>query len=125
MDEVSGEGGSAIFRWTFTGTNTGPGGTGKTRLAVGTAAVMADRFTDGAVFVELAPLRDPEFVPSAIAAALGVAESPGEPIVVVLHRTLAERAMLIVLDNLEQLLPAAAPTVSDLVRAAPRIHVLI
>jgi len=104
---------------------TGPGGTGKTRLAVATAEAIADRFPDGAVFVELAPLRDPEFVPSAIASTVGVAEAAGEPIVLVLHRALAERTMLIVLDNLEQLLPAAAPTVADLVRAAPGIRVLI
>jgi predicted ATPase/class 3 adenylate cyclase len=104
---------------------TGPGGTGKTRLAVGTAEAVADRFPDGAVFVELAPLRDPEFVPSAIASRVGVGESAGEPIVLVLHRALAERTMLIVLDNLEQLLPAAAPTVADLVRAAPGVRVLI
>ena len=55
-------------------TLTGPGGTGKTRLAVAVAAAMQDDFADGATFIDLAPIRDPDLVPATIAAALGVAE---------------------------------------------------
>jgi predicted ATPase/class 3 adenylate cyclase len=104
---------------------TGPGGTGKTRLALGVAGAVADRFPDGAVFVELAPIRDASLVPAAIGAAVGVAEAPGEPIVDVLRGYLASRTMLLVLDNLEQLLPAAASLVADLVRGAATVRVLI
>jgi predicted ATPase/class 3 adenylate cyclase len=106
-------------------TLTGPGGTGKTRLSVGVAQAVAEGFADGAVFVELAPLRDPNLVAGAIAAALGVAEEPGRPIRDVLVAYLAERDQLLVLDNLEQLLPGAATLVVDLVRAAPGLRVLI
>ncbi|MFI5225124.1 MAG: adenylate/guanylate cyclase domain-containing protein [Candidatus Limnocylindrales bacterium] len=104
---------------------TGPGGTGKTRLSVGVAEVVADRFPDGAVFVELAPIRDPALVASAVGAAVGVAEAPGDPIAEVLRRYLDEKVMLLVLDNLEQLLPAAASIVADLVHGAAGLRVLI
>jgi predicted ATPase/class 3 adenylate cyclase len=103
---------------------TGPGGTGKTRLSVGVAEAVADRFPDGAVFVELAPIRDPALVASAIGAAVGVSEAPGEPIAVVIRRYLGDKAMLLVLDNLEQLLPAAAAVVADLVRGSPGLRIL-
>jgi predicted ATPase/class 3 adenylate cyclase len=106
-------------------TLTGPGGTGKTRLSVGVAQVVADRFADGVVFVELAPLRDPNLVAGAIAAALGVAEEPVRPIRDVLRSYLADRSMLLILDNLEQLLPGAATVVVDLVQAASGMRVLI
>ncbi len=106
-------------------TLTGPGGTGKTRLSLGVAQAIADRFPDGVAFVELAPLRDPALVAGAIAAAVGVAEEAGRPIVDALVPYLAERTLLIVLDNLEQLLPAAATLVADLVRPAPGLRVLI
>ncbi len=104
---------------------TGPGGTGKTRLSVGVAEAVADRFPDGAVFVELAPIRDPALVAPAIGAALGVAEAPDQPIAEVLRRYLDEKTMLLVLDNLEQLLPAAASIVADLVHGAAGLRVLI
>ena len=106
-------------------TLTGPGGTGKTRLSVGVAHAVAEGFADGVVFVELAPLRDPNLVAGAIAAAVGVAEDPTKSIRDVLFPYLAERSMLLILDNLEQLLPDAATLVVDLVRAAPGVRLLI
>jgi predicted ATPase/class 3 adenylate cyclase len=106
-------------------TLTGPGGTGKTRLAVEVAEAVADRFPDGVSFVELAPLRDPQLVPGAVAASVGVAELPDKPILEVLKPHLAPKTVLLVLDNIEQLLPDAAPPVSDLVRGAPGLRVLV
>ncbi len=106
-------------------TLTGPGGTGKTRLAIGAAGAIRDRFPDGAWFIELAPVRDPDLIPSSIASVLGVHELPDRPIIEILHDHLRERSLLLVLDNLEQLLPAAGTLVADLVRNAPGLRVLI
>jgi predicted ATPase len=106
-------------------TLTGPGGTGKTRLSLGVAEAVADRFPDGVAFVELAPLRDPALVPAAIAAAVGVAEVPGRPVIEILKPHLADKTVLLVLDNLEQLLPGAAGAVADLVRGGPGLRMLI
>ena len=95
-------------------TLTGPGGTGKTRLALQAAAEASDRFPDGVRWVSLAPLRDPEFVAGAVAQAVDVAEQPGrEPIDVLVER-LAGRRVLVLLDNAEHLLPGLATTVSRL-----------
>lgn len=102
----------------------GPGGMGKTRLAIAAAEQLARDFRDGAVFVDLVPLRDPALLVAQIGAALGIQEQPGQA----LHDTLATflhpRQLLLVLDNFEQLLPAA-PIVADLLRAAPELHVLV
>ena len=98
-------------------TLTGPGGTGKTRLAVGVAGELLDDFADGAHFVELSALRDPAAVTSTIAHALGLdAEADLAP-------QLRERRQLLVLDNFEQLLDAA-PTVGTLLAGAPQVRVL-
>jgi predicted ATPase/class 3 adenylate cyclase len=105
-------------------TLTGPGGSGKTRLALGVARSLADRFPHGTWFVDLASLRDPEIVPTAIATALGVRESSSATVDEALRATLRDRSLLLVLDNLEQLLPAAAEIVSGLLRAAPELRVL-
>ena len=83
-------------------TLTGPGGTGKTRLALQVAAELLDDFPDGVFFVPLAPLRDPELVPSAIASALGVRESAGQPPARAVREALAGKRLLLVLDNFEQ-----------------------
>jgi predicted ATPase/class 3 adenylate cyclase len=103
---------------------TGPGGTGKTRLAIQVAAERLTSFADGAFFVELAPIVDPQLVPSAIAAALRVREAPDQPLVETLKDHLHDRETLLVLDNFEQLI-AAAPLVTELLGGAPRLHVLV
>jgi predicted ATPase/DNA-binding SARP family transcriptional activator len=99
-------------------TLTGPGGTGKTRLAIQTAHELAAAFRDGAAFVGLAPLRDPDLVSAEIASALGVDDPEG------LGAHLRERAELIVLDNFEQV-DEAAPTLGPLLEAAPGVKLLV
>jgi predicted ATPase/class 3 adenylate cyclase len=105
-------------------TLTGPGGSGKTRLALGVARSLADRFPHGTWFVDLASIRDPELVPTTIATTLGVRESSSATVDEALRAMLRERALLLVLDNVEQLLPRAADIISGLLRAAPDVRVL-
>jgi len=104
-------------------TLTGPGGSGKTRLAVAVARLTADAFADGVVFVSLAPLAEPVLVPAMIAAALGVREAGGQPLLATLQGFLHEKAILLVLDNCEHLL-AAAPLVAELLAHCPRLSAL-
>jgi predicted ATPase/class 3 adenylate cyclase len=106
-------------------TLTGPGGSGKTRLALGLGRAVLDRFPHGVWFVDLAALTQPHLVESTIAAALAVRESPEKPIGEVLHEYLRERSILLLLDNLEQLLPPAAQAVALLVRVAPKLCVIV
>ena len=106
-------------------TLTGPGGSGKTRLALGVAREVADRFPHGVWFVDLAALRSATLLEPAIATTLGIRESPEREVAEVLRGHLRDRTTLLVLDNLEQLLPAAADIVSGLVRAAPDLRVLV
>jgi predicted ATPase/class 3 adenylate cyclase len=89
-------------------TLTGPGGTGKTRLALQAAAEASDRFPDGTWFVPLAPLRDPSLVLSAVASALELSEQPGQDLRETLLAGLGEKQPLLVLDSLEHLLPGVA-----------------
>ncbi len=105
-------------------TLTGAGGTGKTRLALAVAARAEAAFADGAVFVSLAPIADPALVPAAIAAALGVRETAGQPLTVTLERFLADKQLLLVLDNFEHLLPAAS-LLAALVASCPRVTILV
>ena len=98
-------------------TLTGPGGVGKTRLAVEVAGRSRKAFADGVAFVPLAPLRDAALFPSALAETLGIKEVAGEAPQQTLERHLRDRRMLLVLDNFEHLL-AAAPVVSALVGRA-------
>jgi predicted ATPase/class 3 adenylate cyclase len=105
-------------------TLTGPGGTGKTRLALQVAGEVLADFADGAFFVDLSAIKDPAVVPSEIAGALGMAEEPGRPIVESLKDHLRDRELLMVLDNFEQV-PDAAPAVLGLVEAAPKLKVLV
>ena len=97
-------------------TLTGPGGIGKTRLALAAAAVQRTSFPDGVFFVPLSDVHDPELVAPAIAKALGVIEV-GEGIPVLIDRWLVGRQTLIVLDTFEHLLPAARVVSSMIVRA--------
>ncbi|HEU5432666.1 MAG TPA: AAA family ATPase, partial [Thermomicrobiales bacterium] len=103
-------------------TLTGPGGVGKTRLARRVAERLADAFADGVAFVELAPIRAPALVGSAIARALGVRESR-RPLLEALTAHLRSRETLLILDNFEHLL-AAVPLVTALLVACPRLTVL-
>ena len=88
-------------------TLTGPGGVGKTRLAIAAAEQVQERFPDGVWFVDLAPLADPALVVPTIARVVGVREQPGQDPVEALAAFLGERSVLLVLDNLEHLLAAA------------------
>ncbi|HVS11999.1 MAG TPA: AAA family ATPase, partial [Planctomycetota bacterium] len=101
----------------------GTGGTGKTRLGLQLAAESVERFRDGVFFVALAPISDPELVPSTIASTIGLQLSGAKPPMQQLIEHLREREVLLVLDNLEQIL-AAAPRVSELLQAAPGLRVL-
>jgi predicted ATPase/DNA-binding XRE family transcriptional regulator len=105
-------------------TLTGPGGVGKTRLAIEVAEQVADDFADGAVFVDLAPLRDPGLVLSAVAQRLGVDERDATPLPELLTAALRAKHLLILLDNFEHLL-AARDSVLALLQACPRLVVLV
>ena len=105
-------------------TVTGPGGSGKTRLAGEVAPLVADRFADGVWLAELAAVTDPALVASAVAAALGVREQPGVPAAGVLARALARRQLLLVLDNCEHVIAAAAGLCAGLLVACDDVRVL-
>ena len=104
-------------------TLTGPGGTGKTRLALQAAADLLEDFPDGTFFVQLATLTDADLFISAVAETLGVRETGEQALDDSLKNYLGERRMLLVLDNFEQVLEAA-PTVTELLTAAPELKVL-
>jgi predicted ATPase/class 3 adenylate cyclase len=105
-------------------TLTGPGGTGKTRLALQIAAGTLTDYRDGCFFVDLAPITDPALVPAVIAQALGVPEAPGVSIIDSLQGHLRERELLLVVDNFEQV-AVAAPVLESLLTAARSLKVLV
>jgi predicted ATPase/class 3 adenylate cyclase/DNA-binding CsgD family transcriptional regulator len=105
-------------------TLTGPGGSGKTRLALQTAAELLDHFVDGAVFVDLAPIADPALMASTVAFALGLREAGQRSAPDLVREHLRDKRLLLVLDNFEQVLPAA-DLVADLLAACPRLKVLV
>jgi predicted ATPase/class 3 adenylate cyclase len=105
-------------------TLTGPGGTGKTRLALAAAAELLDHFPDGVWVVDLAPLSDPALVPSTIAATLNVRETGAQSVRDALGAFLSSKRLLLVLDNYEHLL-VAAPVVTELLQAGPGVAVLV
>ena len=105
-------------------TVTGPGGVGKTRLAGAVTGRAAARFADGAWLAGLAPVQDPAQVAPAVAAALGVREQPGMPAAVAVARVLARRQLLLVLDNCEHVIGAAAQLCAGLLQACDDVRVL-
>jgi predicted ATPase/DNA-binding CsgD family transcriptional regulator len=105
-------------------TLTGPGGVGKTRLALAVADRLTADFPDGVGFVSLAPVAHPDLVAPAVAQGLGLRESGNEPLVARLQAFLRERCLLLVLDNYEHVVDAA-PLVTDLLSAAPDILILV
>ncbi len=105
-------------------TLTGPGGTGKTRLAVQIATGLTDGFRDGVWFVSLASIGDPNLVSSTIAMVLGIRENPARAVLESLKDFLQGKHMLLVLDNFEQIV-AAAPVVAALLATCPGLKVLV
>jgi predicted ATPase/class 3 adenylate cyclase len=105
-------------------TITGVGGVGKTRTAIQVAAELLPRFRDGAWLIELAPLRDPDGIVAAVGAALRVTARSGQSLEESLLETLANKQLMLVLDNCEHLIGAAARLVSRIEHACPRVVVL-
>ena len=103
-------------------TLTGPGGVGKTRLAIEVVGALHDTFPDGVVFVDLSPLTAADLVVPTIAAALGVRESAERHLIDTLAPFLAPKRLLLVLDNCEQVLEAA-PVIITLLAAGPGVTV--
>jgi len=105
-------------------TLTGPGGTGKTRLALEAVGELRDRYPDGVRFVGLAPISDSRLVASQVAKTLGVAEDAALPPLERLKRYLRDRRLLLILDNFEHVLGAAVE-IGELLAACSRLHVLV
>jgi predicted ATPase/DNA-binding NarL/FixJ family response regulator len=105
-------------------TLTGPGGIGKTRLALRALGVTADEFPDGARYVELADVTSPDLVVARVATATGVAEEKGRPLLDTLADALRPRTMVLALDNCEHLLEACARLCRRLLAAAPDLRLL-
>jgi predicted ATPase/DNA-binding CsgD family transcriptional regulator len=105
-------------------TLTGPGGVGKTRLALRVAEDLTDEFAGGVCFVPLAPIWDPELVVSTTAKMLGLREAGGRPLLERLKAYLSDKRLLLLLDNFEQV-AEAAPTVTELLEACPDLKVLV
>ena len=104
-------------------TLTGAGGSGKTRLALETA-IRARATVDGVWFVELATLADPTLVAQAVASALGLREEPERPVESIIVEALGERDCLLVVDNCEHVLEAAADLCATLLSACPHLRIL-
>jgi predicted ATPase/Tfp pilus assembly protein PilF/predicted Ser/Thr protein kinase len=105
-------------------TLTGPGGTGKTRLALQATVSLRMGFEHDAFFVALAPVNDPKLVASTIAQTLGVGEVGGQPPLESLKQYLRDKQMLLLLDNFEQIV-AAATVVTELLTACPKLKILV
>ncbi|MHB9756484.1 ATP-binding protein [Streptomyces sp. BYX5S] len=105
-------------------TLTGPGGIGKTRIALRAAAHAADRFGHGVWFVELSPVLSPDLLEHALAGVLGVADQTNQPLIDVLTEYLRERELLLVLDTCEHLVEACARLARTLLAQAPGLRIL-
>lgn len=105
-------------------TLTGPGGTGKTRLALQLAAEVLEAFSAGVFVVELAPVADPDRIAPAVAQTLGVTEQPGQTLEETLREYLGARQLLLLLDNFEQLVKAGSK-LSELLAGAAELKLLV
>lgn len=105
-------------------TLTGAGGCGKTRLAIQVGSELVHAFADGVWFVDLAPLSDGALIPQAIASVLDVREQLGRPLLDTLADSLREKALLLIFDNCEHLLPVSAQIAGGLLRLCPRLRIL-
>jgi non-specific serine/threonine protein kinase len=119
VDEIAGQLGQ--YRLV---TLTGPGGAGKTRLAGEVARLVAGRFADGVWLAELAAVRDPAQVAAAVAAALGIRDLPSAAVPDAVAHALARRQLLLVLDNCEHVIGAAAELCGRLLLGADDVRVL-
>ena len=105
-------------------TLTGPGGIGKTRLALQVAAELADQFADGVFLVPLAPVSDLEQVVPTIIQTLGISEAGGQPPLALLKTALKDKHLLLLLDNFEQVITAAVQ-VAELLAACPKLKIIV
>jgi predicted ATPase/class 3 adenylate cyclase/DNA-binding CsgD family transcriptional regulator len=105
-------------------TFTGAGGVGKTRLAIQIAGQIANEYSDGVWYVDLAPITDPDLVPLTVALGFGLPDQPGRSTMETLARFIADRQMLVVLDNCEHLLDACAALVMALLEACSGLTLL-
>jgi len=105
-------------------TLTGPGGSGKTRLALAVASDVVEDYEYGTWLVELAPLSDPELVAQAVASVLGVSEQPGRALMQTLAEALTDNQMLLVLDNCEHLIEACASLAGTLLSTCQNLSIL-
>lgn len=107
-------------------TLTGPGGVGKTRLALHAAQAITAHFSDGAAFASLADVRDPALIPSTVILALGMSEGDAQPPAIRLISALRNRHILLLLDNLEQLAgPETSALIADVLEACPGVTALV
>jgi predicted ATPase len=104
---------------------TGPGGMGKTRLALEVGAALQEDFADGVWLIELAALADPTLVPHSVALGLGIASASARSIDTVLVDYLCDKQLLLILDNCEHLLSACATLAEFLLREAPHLRILM
>ncbi|WP_433238555.1 ATP-binding protein [Streptosporangium sp. CA-135522] len=102
----------------------GPGGVGKTRLALAVGAEAAGEHSDGVWFVDLVPVTDPGMIATAVAGALGLGEQPGRDMTETVVAALADRHALLVLDNCEQVVNGVALFLERLLATCPRVRVL-
>ncbi|MFN0073732.1 MAG: adenylate/guanylate cyclase domain-containing protein [Chloroflexota bacterium] len=105
-------------------TLTGPGGSGKTRLATQLGLELAHDLPDGVIFVDLVPVSEPSYVPSAILSALGIREGGSRGTIELLMDALRESHAMLIIDNFEHII-AAAPIISQLLGAAPALRILV
>ena len=102
----------------------GPGGVGKTTVAISVAHALVDGFHDAVFFIDLAALTDPQLVPTAVASALGLTVQTQDPLVGLLA-FIGDRKILLVLDNCEHVIGVAAALAERVVSEAPQAHILV